>query len=163
MRTYNVQYRFSKKAINEFKRNMNKSRIFESEEKKEEKKVSKLTSDKAKELLNDGTAYFDFNEIPEKDRKPIVAAFKKSGLNLQNTSAKLVAKLIPTAESLGKSYAKNKDKVNMLIGLGMAAGILSQFGINIDSVCASAALAMTPTMIDILVKLFKDFDIDEMQ
>lgn len=154
----NKQYRFSKTLINEFKNgSVNSKRIFESEEKKE----VKLSNEKAKEMLNDGSAYIDFNEIPEKDRKNVVAEFKKNGLTLQNTTAKLVAKMFPTAATLGKHFEKNKEKVNILIGLGMAAGILSQFGISIDTCCASAALAMTPKMIEILCKLGKDFNIND--
>lgn len=151
-------YRFSKEQIAQARR------LFESEEqvKEEPKKETQISKDKVLKLIQDGTAYFNFNNIPSDKRRAVLDAFKKAGLKLQNTGIKLVAMMKPTTDALGAAYAKNSEKVNMLLGLGMAAGILSNFGVNFDTVCASAAVAMTPEMLKMLYDVYMmDTDEDE--
>lgn len=144
-------YRFSSKEIARVKR------ICESEE-APKKTASK---EKAMELLKDGTSFIDFNRIPADKRKAAVEAFKKAGLVLQNTGLKLVAKLKPTTDLIGQAYSKNSEKVNMLLGLGMAAGILQTFGVDLDTCCASLALSMTPEMLKMLYDVYMMPEIDE--
>lgn len=152
MKRVKQSYKFSSKEIERVKR------LCESEDVQKKEQVSK---EKSLELLKDGTSFIDFNKVPSDKRKAAVEAFKKAGLVLQNTGLKLVAKMKPTTDALSQAYAKNSEKVNMLIGLGMAAGILSQYGVTLETCCASAAIAMCPEMLKILAELYTMIDLDE--
>lgn len=156
MRNNNRKVKF-KFSADEIKR---VNRLFESEEqekKVQEKPTAEFDKNKASELLAQGS-YIDFKQIPENKRKDVLASFKKAGLQMQKTTAKSIAKIIP---ALGNAYKKNSEKVNTILALGIAAGILCQFGIDIDTCCASAGIALSPKMIEILKELYTDFDIND--
>lgn len=152
----NRKYKFSNSEINRINR-LCESAEEVKEEVKKEQKPAEIDKKTATDLLEKGS-YIDFKMIPENKRKNILDSFKKAGLKLQKTTCKSIAKLLP---AIGQAYSKNSEKVNSILALGIAAGVLCEYGISIDTCCASAGIMFSPKMIEILKDLATDFSFDD--